>query len=112
MYGSGIRALDDLAGELDKNSQSTYGKLNSQVLMHSTTLDAVSIVGCFFEMTPISSSTIFFFVIMFSLLHRVLKLLLEKQISYLMNFKAALISKRTSWLHLHSSSVRLVLSSS
>ncbi|XP_039128668.1 kinesin-like protein KIN-5A [Dioscorea cayenensis subsp. rotundata] len=40
MYGSGIRALDDLAGELDKNSQSTYGKLNSQVLMHSTTLDA------------------------------------------------------------------------
>lgn len=61
MYGSGIRALDDLAGELDKNSQSTYGKLNSQVLMHSTTLDAVCIVGCFFEMTPISSSTIFFF---------------------------------------------------
>ncbi|KAG1371623.1 Kinesin-like protein KIN-5A [Cocos nucifera] len=39
MYGSGIRALDDLAGELDRNSQSTFGKLNSQVLMHSSALE-------------------------------------------------------------------------
>nr|XP_010937758.1 kinesin-like protein KIN-5A [Elaeis guineensis] len=39
MYGSGVRALDDLAGELDRNSQSTFGKLNSQVLMHSSALE-------------------------------------------------------------------------
>ncbi|XP_038988983.1 LOW QUALITY PROTEIN: kinesin-like protein KIN-5A [Phoenix dactylifera] len=39
MYGSRIGALDDLAGELDKNSQSTFGKLNSQVLMHSSALE-------------------------------------------------------------------------
>ncbi|CAL9138541.1 unnamed protein product [Musa acuminata var. zebrina] len=39
MYGSGIKALDDLAVELDKNSQSTFEILNSQVLMHSSTLE-------------------------------------------------------------------------
>ncbi|XP_064973361.1 kinesin-like protein KIN-5A isoform X2 [Musa acuminata AAA Group] len=38
MYGSGIRALDDLVGELDKNSQSTFERLNSLVLLHSSTL--------------------------------------------------------------------------
>ena len=42
MYGSGIKALDDLAVELDKNSQSTFEILNSQVLMHSSTLEDVS----------------------------------------------------------------------
>nr|GEY06063.1 kinesin-like protein KIN-5D [Tanacetum cinerariifolium] len=31
MYGSGIRALDDIADELDENSQSTFGHLNSQL---------------------------------------------------------------------------------
>ncbi|XP_020273566.1 kinesin-like protein KIN-5A isoform X1 [Asparagus officinalis] len=39
MYGSGIRGLDSLAGELDKNSQSTFGKLNAQVQMHSSSLE-------------------------------------------------------------------------
>ncbi|WOL14877.1 kinesin-like protein KIN-5A [Canna indica] len=39
MYGSGVRALDDLAGELDRNSEETLGRLNSQVLMHSSTLE-------------------------------------------------------------------------
>ncbi|CAL9134934.1 unnamed protein product [Musa textilis] len=39
MYGSGIRALDDLAGELDKNSEYTFGRLNSQVLNHSSALE-------------------------------------------------------------------------
>ncbi|RWR95516.1 kinesin-like protein KIN-5D [Cinnamomum micranthum f. kanehirae] len=38
MYGSGIRSLDDLAGELDGNSQSTYGNLNSEVSKHSSAL--------------------------------------------------------------------------
>ncbi|XP_074592694.1 kinesin-like protein KIN-5A isoform X1 [Curcuma longa] len=39
LYGSGIKALDDLSGELDKNSLSTFGILNSQVQMHSSTLE-------------------------------------------------------------------------
>lgn len=41
LYGSGIKALDDLSGELDKNSLSTFGILNSQVQMHSSTLEDV-----------------------------------------------------------------------
>ncbi|WOL08474.1 kinesin-like protein KIN-5A [Canna indica] len=39
IYGSGIRALDDLSGELDKNSQSTFERLNSQVILHSSALE-------------------------------------------------------------------------
>ncbi|XP_010253418.1 PREDICTED: kinesin-like protein KIN-5D isoform X2 [Nelumbo nucifera] len=39
MYGSGIKALDDLAGELDGNSQSTFGNLNSEVSKHSSALE-------------------------------------------------------------------------
>ncbi|KAH6765604.1 P-loop containing nucleoside triphosphate hydrolases superfamily protein [Perilla frutescens var. hirtella] len=39
MYGSGIKALDDLAGELDSNSHSTFGRLNSEVSKHSSTLE-------------------------------------------------------------------------
>ncbi|KAI0498240.1 hypothetical protein KFK09_021481 [Dendrobium nobile] len=39
MYGSGIKVLDDLAGELDENSQSTFGNLKSQVLTHSSALE-------------------------------------------------------------------------
>ncbi|KAL1544328.1 kinesin-like protein KIN-5D [Salvia divinorum] len=35
MCGSGIKALDDLAGELNSNSQSTFGQLNSEVSKHS-----------------------------------------------------------------------------
>ncbi|KAK2997456.1 hypothetical protein RJ639_024521 [Escallonia herrerae] len=38
MYGSGIKALDDLAGELDGNSRSTLGHLNSEVYKHSSAL--------------------------------------------------------------------------
>ncbi|CDO98990.1 unnamed protein product [Coffea canephora] len=38
MYGSGIESLDSLAGELDGNSQSTFGHLNSQVSGHSSSL--------------------------------------------------------------------------
>ncbi|KAM7496660.1 hypothetical protein LguiA_021074 [Lonicera macranthoides] len=38
MYGSGIKALDDLAAELDGNSQSTFGRLNSEVSKHSSAL--------------------------------------------------------------------------
>jgi len=43
MYGSGIRALDNLAGELDENSQSTFGNLNTQVQMHTSSLEDVSV---------------------------------------------------------------------
>ncbi|CAK9170199.1 unnamed protein product [Ilex paraguariensis] len=38
MYGSGIKALDNLAGELDENSQLTFGNLNSEVSKHSSAL--------------------------------------------------------------------------
>ncbi|KAL2239500.1 UNVERIFIED_CONTAM: Kinesin-like protein KIN-5D [Sesamum indicum] len=38
MYGSGIKALDNLAGELDGNTQSTFGHLNSEVSKHSSAL--------------------------------------------------------------------------
>ncbi|GFP80330.1 125 kDa kinesin-related protein [Phtheirospermum japonicum] len=39
LYGSGIEALDDIAGELDSNSQSTFGRLNSEVSKHSLALE-------------------------------------------------------------------------
>uniref|UniRef100_A0A5B6ZZT6 Kinesin motor domain-containing protein n=1 Tax=Davidia involucrata TaxID=16924 RepID=A0A5B6ZZT6_DAVIN len=39
MYGSGIKALDNLAGELDGNSRSTFGHLNTEVSKHSSTLE-------------------------------------------------------------------------
>ncbi|KAK2980292.1 hypothetical protein RJ640_024996 [Escallonia rubra] len=38
MYGSGIKALDGLAGELDGNSRSTFGHINSEVYKHSSAL--------------------------------------------------------------------------
>ncbi|XP_022852560.1 kinesin-like protein KIN-5D [Olea europaea var. sylvestris] len=39
MYGCGIKALDDLAGELDGNSGSTFCRLNSEVSKHSSALE-------------------------------------------------------------------------
>ncbi|KAJ6799278.1 kinesin-like protein KIN-5A isoform X1 [Iris pallida] len=39
MHGSGINALDNLACELDENSHSTFGKLNTQVQAHSSALE-------------------------------------------------------------------------
>ncbi|KAJ0084104.1 hypothetical protein Patl1_30819 [Pistacia atlantica] len=39
MCGSGIKALDGIAGELDENSQSTFGELNSEVSNHSHALE-------------------------------------------------------------------------
>ncbi|XP_019177658.1 PREDICTED: kinesin-like protein KIN-5D isoform X2 [Ipomoea nil] len=38
MFGSGIHALDDLAGKLDGNSQLTFERLNSEVSKHSSAL--------------------------------------------------------------------------
>ncbi|KAK1427153.1 hypothetical protein QVD17_15836 [Tagetes erecta] len=38
MYGSGIKALDDITNELDGNSQSTFGLLNAQVSKNSSAL--------------------------------------------------------------------------
>ncbi|XP_051131910.1 kinesin-like protein KIN-5D [Andrographis paniculata] len=39
MYGSGIKALDELAGELDSNTQSTFGRMSSEVSKHSSALE-------------------------------------------------------------------------
>ena len=43
MYGSGVKALDDITGELNENSHSTFGRLNSEVAKHSTALEDVSV---------------------------------------------------------------------
>jgi len=43
MYGSGIKALDDMAKELEENSRSTFGSLNSEVSKHSHAVEGVSI---------------------------------------------------------------------
>ena len=43
MYGSGIKALDGIAGDLEGNSQSTFSHLNSEVSNHSSALEDVSI---------------------------------------------------------------------
>lgn len=42
MYGSGIRALDNLAEELKANNQLTYEDLKSEVAKHSSALEDVS----------------------------------------------------------------------
>ncbi|GAV71394.1 Kinesin domain-containing protein [Cephalotus follicularis] len=39
MYGCGIKTLDDIAGELDGNSQSTFGDINSEISKHSHSLE-------------------------------------------------------------------------
>lgn len=39
LHGSGITALDNLAGEIDMNSQTTFEKLNSQVQSHTSDLE-------------------------------------------------------------------------
>ncbi|XP_016648782.1 PREDICTED: 125 kDa kinesin-related protein isoform X1 [Prunus mume] len=39
MYGSGIKALDGIAGDLEGNSQSTFCHLNSEVSSHSSALE-------------------------------------------------------------------------
>lgn len=43
MYGTDIRALDDIAGELDGNSQSTFLNLNSEISKHFSSVEDVSI---------------------------------------------------------------------
>ncbi|KAB1226156.1 hypothetical protein CJ030_MR1G027815 [Morella rubra] len=39
MYGSGVKALDDVTGELEVHSQSTFVDLNSEVSKHSSALE-------------------------------------------------------------------------
>lgn len=41
MFGSGIEALDGLAGELDGNARSTFDRLNSEFSKHSSALREV-----------------------------------------------------------------------
>ncbi|CAN6700606.1 unnamed protein product [Malus baccata var. baccata] len=43
MYGSGNKALDGIARDLEGNSQSTFSHLNSEVSNHSSALEDVSI---------------------------------------------------------------------
>lgn len=54
MYGSGIEALDDIAGELDENSKSTVGQLNNEVSKHSSALEDVCISKILFLQLKIS----------------------------------------------------------
>lgn len=42
MYGSGIKALDDISGELEGNSRSTFVDLNAEVSKHASALEDVS----------------------------------------------------------------------
>ena len=53
MYGSGIKALDDMAKELEENSRSTFGTLNSEVSEHSHAVEGVSINTFYFQVTLI-----------------------------------------------------------
>ncbi|KAM1340326.1 hypothetical protein EV1_038687 [Malus domestica] len=39
MYGSGHKALDGIAGDLEGNSQSMFSHLNSEVSNHSSALE-------------------------------------------------------------------------
>lgn len=39
LHGSGITALDDLAGEIDMNSRTTFERLNSQIQSHTSALE-------------------------------------------------------------------------
>lgn len=43
MYGSGMKALDNLAEEMKGNNQLTFEELNSEVAKHSSALEDVSI---------------------------------------------------------------------
>lgn len=42
MYGSGMKALDNLAEEIKGNNQLTFEDLNSEVAKHSSALEDVS----------------------------------------------------------------------
>jgi kinesin family member 11 len=42
LHGSGITALDELAGEIDMNSRTTFERLNSQIQSHTSALENVS----------------------------------------------------------------------
>ena len=43
MYGSGIKALGNLAEEFKGNSELTFEELNSEVAKHSSALENVSV---------------------------------------------------------------------
>lgn len=47
MYGSGIKALDNLAEELKGNNQLTFEVLNSEVGKHSSALEEVRMFPTF-----------------------------------------------------------------
>lgn len=60
MYDSGVKALDNIDGELDENSRSTFSSLNSEVSKHSCGLEEVIIYSiiAFLDYTFLLSSVI------------------------------------------------------
>jgi hypothetical protein len=62
LHGSGITALDNLAGEIDINSQTTFEKLNSQVQSHTSALEKVSFVS--FGQLIVSASIAMFLIVL------------------------------------------------
>lgn len=63
MYGTGIKALDDITGELEGNSQSTFVDLNSEVSKHSSTVEDVSISLSFYlsiYLSPVFNPSLLF----------------------------------------------------
>lgn len=76
MYGTGIKALDDITGELEGNSQSTFVDLNSEVSKHSSTVEDVSIslsfyLSIYFISGLQSFSSLFNFIYLFQLFKRI-----------------------------------------
>ena len=58
-YGSRVKALNDITGELEGNFQSTFGDINSEVSKHSSALENVSIFIpsiLVHELSPLSCS--------------------------------------------------------
>jgi hypothetical protein len=62
LHGSGITVLDNLAGEIDINSQTTFEKLNSQVQSHTSALEKVSFVS--FGQLIVSASIAMFLIVL------------------------------------------------
>lgn len=104
MYGSGIKALDNISGELEGNSRSTFVDLNSEVSKHASALEDVSISSF------ISNFILFLLLLTSFVWFSYSKELLQKPMHYLVILKVAFTSKRRSFLHMLNNSERFVTS--
>ena len=52
MYGSGLKALDNLAEEIKENNQLTFEDMNSEVAKHSSALEDVSVYHTLYNYYP------------------------------------------------------------